>query len=124
MGKGWMFCFSMVFLAGCTPMTQLIQDGNGWVQVSQTENQWSSNAVKVTHCDVLANGFCPDGSPSYIVVMNGPLPGVVGAGISAVGMLGGAAIIADGLKGSASKTTVKQRNVNRNDVRASTVNPK
>lgn len=110
----------LLVLSACTAQTQLLQHGNSWVQVSQTTNQWDSNAVVVTVCDTLQNGFCPESAPSQIVVMNGPMPGIAGAGVSSAAMLGSAFVIADGLKGS--KSTIKQSN--RTDVRASTVNPR
>ena len=111
---------SAVLLSGCSPMTQMVQHGNDWIQISQSANLWDSNAVVVTKCKELDNGFCPEGSPTEVVVMNGPMPGIAGAGVQGVAMLGSAAIIADGLKGGRTKVTQK----NKTDIRASTVNPK
>lgn len=113
---------TMAMLGGCANSMDLIQHGNEWVQVSQPYNLWGSNAVTVTRCDKLYNGFCPAGSPAETVVVAGPMPGLLGAGLTSAAILGGSAIIADGLKGS--KSSVTQKNSNRNDVRASTVNPK
>jgi hypothetical protein len=113
---------STLFLSACAPSTDLVQHGNEWVQVSQPYNLWGSNAVTVTRCGKLYNGFCPEGSPTETVIIAGPMPGLLGAGLTSAAVLGGSAIIADGLKGS--KSSVTQKNSNRNDVRASTVNPK
>jgi hypothetical protein len=117
----WMLVIA-VLVAGCAPSTDIIQHGNKKLQLTQTYNQWADNIVAVTECDKLYNGYCPDSAPTQIVVMSGKLPGVVGAGLTSAAMLGSAAIINDGLKGSKSK--INQNNTNRNDVRASTVNPR
>jgi len=114
-------CLCLI-LAGCLPSTDLVRHGNQNLQFTQTYNQWADNIIAVTPCDVLDNGYCPKDAPTQIVVMPGKMPSLVGAGIQAGAVLGGSAIIAGGLK--ASKSTVTQKNSNRNDVRASTVNPK
>lgn len=113
---------STLFLVACAPSTDLVQHGNKYLQVTQTHNQWADNIVAVTPCDKLYNGFCPESAETNVVVMSGKLPGIVGAGLTSAAMLGSAAMVRDGLRGS--KSNVIQKNSNRNDVRASTVNPK
>jgi hypothetical protein len=109
-------------LVGCAAQTETYQFGNDYLQLFQTQNLWNDNAVVYTDCPKLYNGYCPEGSPKQVVIMPGKLPGLVAGGMQAGAVLGGSAIIADGLRDS--KTKVNMKNTNRNDVRASTVNPK
>ena len=111
-----------LLLAACAPATDLIQHGNTRIQFTQTQNQWGENITAVTQCAQLENGFCPKDAPTQFVVTSGKLPGLVSAGMQAGAVLGGSVIIADGLRGS--KSTINQKNHNRTDVRASTVNPR
>lgn len=113
---------SIVFSAGCLPSTDIVRHGNINLQITDLHRQWDDNVIAVTPCEQLYNGYCPKDAETQFVVMSGKLPGIVGAGLTSAAMLGSAAIINDGLKGS--KSNVTQKNTNRNDVRASTVNPK
>jgi hypothetical protein len=117
----WMLVIA-VLVAGCAVQTETYQFGNDHIQLMQTQNLWNDNAVVYTDCPKLYNGFCPEGSPKQVVIMPGKLPGIVSSGVQAGAVLGGSAIIADGLRDS--KTKVNMKNTNRNDVRASTVNPR
>ena len=114
--------FCMLMLAGCMPTTDMIQHGNKRIQVTDMRNQWHDNVIAVTECAELDNGYCPKSAPTQFVVMSGKFPGIVGAGLTSAAMVGSSFVIRDGLKGS--KSSVTQKNSNRNDVRASTVNPK
>jgi hypothetical protein len=111
-----------MLLSACSPNTEIVQHGNIKIQMTQTQNQWADNMVAVTTCEQFENGFCPKDAPTQIVIMSGKMPGIVGAGLTSAAMVGSSFVIRDGLKGS--KSNVTQKNSNRNDVRASTVNPK
>jgi hypothetical protein len=84
-------------VSACAPSTILIPDGNGFIELTQTRHIWESNAVSVGHCESPEFSKCPKGTPKQVYVMTGPGPGMAGAGIQAAGMLGGAAIVRDGL---------------------------
>ena len=87
----------IAFIAGCAPSSLLIADGNGFIELTQTNHLWQANVVSVGHCDKPTNNKCPEGTAKQVVVMTGPGPGMAGAGIQAAGMLGGAALVRDGL---------------------------
>ena len=50
-----------VMVAACSPMTNMIQHGNEWIQVTQTYGLFGVNVVERTKCaqGSLVNGFCP-----------------------------------------------------------------
>lgn len=112
----------IAFITGCAPSSLLIADGNGFIELTQTNHLWQANVVSVGHCDKPTNNKCPEGTPKELVVMTGPGPGMAGAALQTAGTLGGGALVRDGLIKGKSTTNVKQRN--QTDVRASTVNPK
>jgi len=94
-----------LLLAACAPHTQLIQDGREFIEVTQTRNAFDSNVVSVGRCPNPTNNKCPEGTLKQMYVMTGPGWALVGAGIQTAGIVGGAALIGDGLKKSKSTTT-------------------
>jgi len=88
--------------------------------MTQTRNIFESNVVSVGRCSNPTNNKCPEGTQKQVYVLTGPGWALAGSGIQTAGMLGGAALVRDGLVKS--KSNVSQKN--QTDVRASTVNPK
>ena len=108
-----------LLLGGCAVSSERVQHGSTSFLITQTQNQWADNMVLISECEAeLVNGVCKPKGETKVIVSSGKLPGVVSGVSQNVTTLGSAAIIRDGLvKG---KTNITQRN----DVRASTVNPK
>lgn len=108
---------ALAFLSACAPVSHLIADGNEFIEVTQTRNAFDSNVVSVGRCSHPTNNKCPEGTPKQMYVMTGPGWALAGAGIQTAGMVGGAALIGDGLKKSKSTTnqsvngTQSQKNV-------------
>lgn len=105
-----------VLVGGCAPTSQLIPDGNEFIEVTQTRHAFESNVVSVGRCPNPTNNKCPEGTPKQMYVMTGPGWALVGAGIQTAGIVGGAALVGDGLKKSKSTTNVSgsQNQTNKN----------
>ena len=110
----------LMSVVGCAPASLLVQDGNDFIEMTQTRNIFESNVVSVGRCSNPTNNKCPEGTQKQVYVLTGPGWALAGSGIQTAGMLGGAALVRDGLVKS--KSNVSQKN--QTDVRASTVNPK
>lgn len=96
---------TMLLLSACAPITHLIPDGSEFIELTQTRHILESNVVSVGRCPHPTNNKCPEGTAKQMYVMTGPGWALAGSGIQTAGMVGGAALIGDGLKKSKSTTT-------------------
>lgn len=99
----------LLLLSACAPVTKLVADGNEFIEITQTRNVFESNVVSVGRCPNPTNNKCPEGTPKQMYVQTGPGWALAGAGIQTAGIVGGAALVGDGLKKSKSTTN---QNVN------------
>lgn len=93
----------LLFLTGCIPTTEMIQDGHYSIQLTQSHNVWGQNVVHITRClnTDKKDGFCtPQDSRQYEYseTVAGPGPQLVSAAFLGASIVGGAALMMHGLQ--------------------------
>jgi hypothetical protein len=100
-----LFVTPVLLLAACAPVTTLVPDGKEFIEFTQTRHVFESNVLSVGRCPNPSNNTCPEGTRKDMYVQTGPGWALVGAGIQTAGIVGGAALVGDGLKKSKSTNT-------------------